>query len=53
METKPAEVQEPKICLGCTEEQTFSVQKYSFLCFSWKKKPKAISNHTCQTEKTY
>ena len=45
-ETKPIETKpgtettlEPPICLGCIEPE-YSTQKSTFMCFSWRKKPK-------------
>ena len=56
-ETKPIETKpgsettlEPPICLGCIEPE-YSTQKSTFMCFSWRKKPKTITNHTCYSKK--
>lgn len=35
------------ICLGCTEAK-YSEEKVSFLCFSWMKKRKGVTYHTCR-----
>ena len=40
-------VEPPAICLGCTEAK-FSEQKFSLLCFSWRKRKKGLTYHTCK-----
>eukprot|EP00093_Oithona_nana_P010688 10688.XXX_630954_631664_1 [CDS] Oithona nana genome sequencing. len=35
------------MCQGCTKAK-FSEQKVSFLCFTWRKKKKGLTYHTCQ-----
>ena len=40
------------ICLGCTEAR-FSEEKMTFLCFTWKKKRKGVTYHTCQAPRAH
>ena len=46
----PEEIQvlppDAPLCLGCTEAK-FSEQKVTFLCFTWRKKKKGLTYHTC------
>ena len=37
------------LCLGCTEAK-FSEQKVTFLCFTWRKKKKGLTYHTCSKQ---